>query len=146
LLLLATLTFAAGPRPGLWLRRHVAIGPGALLVMQFLLAVYGGYFGGAVGLMMMAVWMLIDPSDLKVLAGSRTFLTSAANGAAIVCFLAAGIVWVPEMLAMMVSAIIGGYFGARFALILPPRWLRGFVVCLSATVTCAFFWRAWRHA
>src|SRR5689334_6123493 len=74
LLLLATLTFAAGPRPGQWLRHRVRIGRGTLLVIQFLLAIYGGYFGGAVGLMMMAVWTLIDPSELKVLAGARTFL------------------------------------------------------------------------
>jgi uncharacterized protein len=145
LLLLATLTFAAGPRPGLWLRRHVTIGRKTLLVIQFLLAIYGGYFGGAVGLMMMAVWLLIDSSDLRALAGSRTFLVSSANGAAIVCFLAAGVVRMPEMLAMMLSAIAGGYFGARFALILPAPWLRGFVVTLSTIVTFGFFLRAWRH-
>ena len=145
LLLLATLTFAAGPRPGQWLRRRVTIGRITLLVIQFLLAIYGGYFGGAIGLMMMAVWTLIDPSDLKVLAGSRTFLVSIANGAAVICFLAAGVVRVPEMVAMMLSAIVGGYFGARFALILPAPWLRGFVVSLSAIVTIGFFLRAWRH-
>jgi hypothetical protein len=145
LLLLATLTFAAGPRPGQWLRRRATIGRTTLLVIQFRLAIYGGYFGGAIGLMMMAVWTLIDPSDLKVLAGSRTFLVSTANGAAVICFLAAGVVRLPEMLAMMVSAIAGGYFGARVALILPAPWLRGFVVCLSAIVTTGFFLRAWRH-
>ena len=55
LLLLATLTFAFGARAGLALRRSVHIGPGALLPMQFLISIYGGYFGGAVGLMMMAM-------------------------------------------------------------------------------------------
>ena len=141
LLLLATLTFAAGPRPGQWLRQRVRIGRGTLLTTQFVLAVYGGYFGGAIGLMMMAVWTLIDPSDLKVLAGSRTFLVSTANGAAVVCFLVAGVVWLPEMLAMMVSAIAGGYLGARFALYLPAPVLRVMVVVLSAVVTVGFFVR-----
>ena len=46
-----------------------------------------------------------------------------------------------EMFAMMVSAIAGGYYGARFARHLPPTVLRWFVVALSATVTIAFFLR-----
>jgi uncharacterized membrane protein YfcA len=54
LLLLATLTFAFGARAGLALRRVVRIGSGGLLPPQFLISIYGGYFGGAVGLMMMA--------------------------------------------------------------------------------------------
>ena len=54
LLLLATLTFAFGARAGLLLRRLVRVGPAGLLTMQILLAIYGGYFGGAVGLKMLA--------------------------------------------------------------------------------------------
>src|SRR5690348_4612997 len=49
LLLLATLTFAFGVRAGLALRRVVRVGPAALLPMQFVISIYGGYFGGAVG-------------------------------------------------------------------------------------------------
>jgi hypothetical protein len=54
LLLLAALTFGLGARLGLALRRLVHVGPTTGLVVQFLLSIYGGYFGGAVGLMMMA--------------------------------------------------------------------------------------------
>ena len=50
LLLLATLTFAFGARAGLALRRVVTIGPGGLPPLQFLISIYGGYSGGAVGL------------------------------------------------------------------------------------------------
>jgi uncharacterized protein len=115
LLLLATVTFAGGRHLGDWLRRCVRIGLPAFLVIQFVLSIYGGYFGGAIGLMMMAVWTLIDSSELKTMASTRTALVSTANGAAVVCFVAAGAVRWPEMLAMMVSAIAGGYYGARFA-------------------------------
>jgi uncharacterized protein len=141
LLLLATLTFAGGRRLGEWLRRYVRIGRRPLLVIQFILSIYGGYFGGAIGLMMLAVWTLLDNADLKALAPARTFLVSATNGTAVLCFLAAGVVRWPEMLAMMFSAIAGGYYGARFALLLPPPVLRVFVVLLSATVTIGFFLR-----
>jgi uncharacterized membrane protein YfcA len=111
------------------------------LVIQFILSIYGGYFGGAIGLMMMAVWLLIDTAELKAMAPARTLLVSATNGAAVLCFAVAGAVRWPEMLAMMVSAIAGGYYGARFARYLPPVVLRWFVVGLSAAVTVAFFRR-----
>ena len=141
LLLLATLTFAGGRRLSDWLRRYVRIGRPAFLAIQFILSIYGGYFGGAIGLMMMAVWVLITSEEPKALAAPRTLLVSAANGAAVLCFAVAGAVRWPEMLAMMVSAIVGGYFGARFARHLPPTVLRWFVVALSATVTVVFFLR-----
>jgi uncharacterized protein len=141
LLLLATLTFAGGQRLRDWLWRHVHIGRGAFLVIQFVLSIYGGYFGGAIGLMMMAVWVLIDAAELKAMAGTRTVLVSATNASAVLCFAAAGAVWWPETLAMMISTIAGGYWGARFARHLPPVVLRWFVVALSATVTVVFFLR-----
>ncbi|HBK05139.1 MAG TPA: hypothetical protein DDZ81_04665 [Acetobacteraceae bacterium] len=141
LLLLATLTFAGGRNLGDSLQRYIRIGRPTFLAIQFILSIYGGYFGGAIGLMMMAVWTLIDSSELKAMAPTRTALVSAANGAAVICFAIAGAVRWPEMLAMMVSAIAGGYYGARFARHLPPQVLRWFVVALSATVTVAFFIR-----
>ena len=112
-----------------------------LLIIQFILSVYGGYFGGAVGLMMMAVWSLLDTAELKAMAADTNLAGQRANGSAVLCFAAAGAVWWPEMLAMMFSAIAGGYFGARFARFLPPTVLRLFVILLSATVTVAFFLR-----
>jgi len=142
LLLLATLTFAFGARAGLALRRVVRVGPGALPVVQFVIAIYGGYFGGAVGLMMMATWCLLTASDdLKAMAPARVLLVSATNGAAIVWFVAAGAVRWPETLAMMGASVVGGYLGALVGRWMPARVVRGFVVALSAAVTAAFFWR-----
>lgn len=141
LLLLATLIFAGGRHLGTWLRRYVRIGRGAFLFIQFILSIYGGYFGGAIGLMMMAVWTLIDTAALKAMAAPRTLLVSASNGVAVLCFAAAGAVWWLEALAMIVSTVAGGYYGARFARLLPPAVLRWFVVILSGSVTAVFFLR-----
>lgn len=141
LLLLATLTFAGGRELGLALSQHLRIGRGPMLVLQFLLSIYGGYFGGAVGLMMLAVWSLLDSAELKSMAAARTLLVSAANGAAVLCFIAAGAVSWPEMLAMLASAILGGYGGARLARHIPARIIRLFILLLSATVTAWFFLR-----
>ena len=141
LLLLATLAFAGGRRLSDVLHRYLRIGRRTFLLIQFLLSIYGGYFGGAIGLMMMAVWTLLDTVDLKALAPARTLLVSASNGMAVLCFIVAGVVRWPEMLATMFSVIAGGYYAARFARLLPASVLRVFVVLLSATVTAGFFLR-----
>jgi len=143
LLLLATLTFAFGAHAGLALRRVVHMGPRALPFIQFAIAIYGGYFGGAVGLMMMAAWSLLTASDdLKSMAPARVLLVSATNGAAVLWFIAAGAVHWPEALAMLAASVIGGYLGARLTQILPAKVVRHFVIVLTACITAVFFWRA----
>jgi hypothetical protein len=142
LLLLASLTFAFGARAGIMLHRVIRIRPGALPFIQFVIATYGGYFGGAVGLMMMAAWSLLTASDdLKSMAPARMLLVSAANSGAVLCFIAARAVHWPETLAMLAASVIGGYFGARLTRILPPQVVRRFVIVLTAVVTAAFFLR-----
>jgi uncharacterized membrane protein YfcA len=143
LLLLATLTFAFGSRAGTALRRIVPVGPAAVLPMQFVISVYGGYFGGAVGLMMMAMWSLLTANpDLKAMAPLRVLMVSVANGAAVAWFVGSGAVWWPQTLAMLGASAVGGYIGARLTQWMPPHVVRGFVVVLSATVTILFFLRA----
>jgi len=142
LLLLATLTFAFGARAGIMLRRVVTIGPRAVPVIHFVISIYGGYFGGAVGLMMMAAWSLLQGSDdFKSMAPARVLLTSAANGAAVLWFIVAGAVRWPEALAMLVASVIGGYLGARLTRLLPQVLVRRFVVGLTAFITLMFFLR-----
>jgi len=142
LLLLATITFATGARAGLFLRRFIRVGPRALPVVQFVISIYGGYFGGAVGLMMMAAWSLLQGSDdFKSMAPARVLLTSAANGAAVLWFVVAGAVRWPEALAMLVASVIGGYLGARLTRLLPQVLVRRFVVGLTAFITLMFFLR-----
>jgi uncharacterized protein len=142
LLLLASITFAFGARAGTMLRRLVRIRPGALPFVQFVIAMYGGYFGGAVGLMMMASWSLLTATDdLKSMAPARVLLTSSANAGAVLCFIAAGAVRWPETLAMLAASVVGGYLGARLTSVLPAEVVRGFVIVLTAFVTLVFFLR-----
>ena len=139
LLLTGTVVFAFGKQAGAMLRKVVAIGPATLVVAQLLLAVYGGYFGGAVGIMMMAVWQLLGIADLKALNAVKTQMVAAANAVAVVCFILAGKVAWPETLVMLMAGVIGGYLGARTAQRLPERWLRGGIIAISAAMTLAFF-------
>ncbi|MGF6757572.1 sulfite exporter TauE/SafE family protein [Paraburkholderia sp. GAS42] len=143
LLLIASLALAFGRRIGERLRRRWRIWPSAVLAVQFALGVYGGYFGGAVGIMMIAVWGLLDSGDLKRLNAPRTLLVSAANAMAVLTFIVAHAVHWPETLVMLVAAIAGGYGGAQVGRRAPPAVIRSGTLLLTACITLAFFVRAY---
>ncbi len=142
MLLLASLVFAFGKKWGEVLRRRVHIGRGAVLGIQFLLATYGGYFGAGVGIMMLATWSLFGLTDIKALSGIRTFLVSACNGVAVICFVLSSLVWWPQTFAVMLAAIMGGYLGARLARMLPAAPTRTGIAICNFAMTAVVFWRA----
>ena len=143
LLLVATLTLGAGPRLGARLRARGRAGPGAPLAVQILLGVYGGYFGGAVGLMMMAAWSMIDGADVKALNPLRTVMVTAANSVAVLCFAAAGAVDWSAALLVGAGAVVGGYCGAHLGRRLPAPVVRAGTVLLAMLLTATFFVRAY---
>ncbi len=140
LLLLGSITFAFGRQAGLALRRVVHIGPRTMLSCQFVLGIYGGYFGGAVGIMMMATWSLLGRDDITTMSAARVMLVTAANAVAVMCFVAARAVWWPQALVVLVAAVIGGYGGARLARRLPPPRLRLGITLFNFMLTGAFFY------
>jgi uncharacterized membrane protein YfcA len=143
LLLIATLTLTFGPRLGPVLRARFQAGPAVVITIQFLLGIYGGYFGGAVGLMMMAVWSLLAQADIKSLNPPRTLMVTTANTVALACFVAAGAVQWPETLALGLGALIGSYGGAQLGKRLPAAIVRITTLILAAVVTAVFFLRAY---
>jgi uncharacterized membrane protein YfcA len=143
LMLIATLALAFGRRAGLLLRRYVHIGPGLMLVGQFALGIYGGYYGGAIGLMMLALWALMGEVDIKSLNPPRIMLASASNVAAVVTFIIAGAVRWPQTLIMLIAGVIGGYGGARLGRVLPGPVIRALTIVCAAAITLAFFARAY---
>jgi len=144
LLLIATLALAFGPRIAPLLQRRARVGQGPILALQFALGVYGGYFGGAVGLMMMAAWSLLAEVDLKRLNPPRTLMVTAANTIAVLCFALAGVVRWRETLVLGLAAVIGGYAGAHLGRRLDPRIVRAATLALSVGMTALFFVRAAR--
>lgn len=143
LLLLASLALSFGRKLGEWRRRRWRIRPAAVLAIQFGLGVYGGYFGGAVGIMMMTVWGLLDSRDLKSLNAPRTLLVSAANTMAVLIFIVAHAVHWSETAVMLVAAIVGGYGGAQIGRRAPPKVVRAGTLFLTACITLAFFVRGY---
>jgi uncharacterized membrane protein YfcA len=143
LLLTATLTLGFGRQMGDFLRRYWHIGPPALLVIQFILGVYGGYFGGAIGLMMVAVWGLVDNRDLKSLHAPRTLLVTAANTMAVLIFIAAGAIRWKETFVLLAASTIGGYLGALVGKRAPTWAIRAGTLVIAGGITLAFFARAY---
>jgi uncharacterized membrane protein YfcA len=139
LLLIASIALAFGRRVGEALRARWHIHAHAVLAVQFALGVYGGYFGGAVGIMMLAMWGLLDNTDLKQLNAPRTLLVSAANVVAVLAFIVANAVRWPETLVMLVGAIIGGYGGAHIGRRAPPGIIRSVTLLAASCITLAFF-------
>ena len=145
LLLAGTIAFAFGPRLGPALRRFLHIGARTLLVLQFALAVYGGYFGGAVGLLMMAVWSVFGVSDVQAMSAARILLATLMNSVAVITFAAAGkVFWLPAA-TMGLASVTGGYLGAHIGRRLNPARLRVLISCFNVAITVAFFWRAFHR-
>ena len=143
LLLFGTVAFTFGRQAGAVLRRVVRFGRGGLLVSQFVLGVYGGYFGGAVGITMLAVWSLFGGGDLRALNANRVLLVTASNAMAVLCFIVAGrVAWVPAVV-LGVAAVVGSTGGALMARAARPESLRAAIVVLCSALTVAFFLKAY---
>ena len=141
LLLFATIIFIFGRSVSMLLRRKLHIAVPTLMLIQFCLAVYGGYFGGGIGIVMLGVWTLLGHTDIHAMNAYKTLLAGALNASAVVIFVLAGTVaWGPTII-MLVAAIAGGYVGAHTARRMNPAHVRHVISAISVAVTIAFFVR-----
>ncbi len=139
LLLLATALFALGPRLS---RLGGGTGhprwrlPGLLGV-----AVYGGYFNGGLGILLMALYTLTGESRLNTVNALKNLNSLVLSLLSVGAFAAAdAIVW-PQALWMMLWATVGGWVGARLARRLPARWVRALVIGTGLAMSAVFFSR-----
>jgi len=118
--------------------RHV---PAWIVLFQFVVAIYGGYFGGGMGIMMLAAFSIAGMTDIHEMNGIKTLAAVAINGVALVEFVANGaIAWAPGLV-MVGGAIIGGYYGAFLARRVSPHVVRAIVIVIAWTMTAYFFMR-----
>jgi hypothetical protein len=143
LLLFAFLVIAFGKRAADRLHARVTIGAPALLAAQSLLGVYGGYFGGGVGLITTAVYGLLAGSSPRSLFAPRTLMLAIANGAAALVFVATGLVHWRACGPMLVGAVVGGWLGAHGGKRLPAGAVRAWTLLVTGVTTAVFFGRAY---
>lgn len=148
LMLSATLLFVFGKR--LAAGRGSSVGqdatPAAIAgasVFELFVAVYGGYFGGGMGIVNLAMLAAVGMTDIHEMNALKSVLSSAINGVAVVVFIVKGAVHWPQAIVMIVGAVVGGYFGAHYSMRLPQPWVRWFVILVGAGMTAYFFVRAY---
>ena len=106
-----------------------------VFVFQFIVGIYGGYFGAGMGILMLAALGLIGLTDMHQMNGLKNLLSLCINGVAVIYFAISGAVDWHDGLIMAVGAIIGGYAGARIARRLGRKFVRGAVVAIGLTMT-----------
>ncbi len=143
LVLYAFVVLAFGKHASTWLRERVTIGRSALLTVQALLGIYGGYFGGGVGLMTTATYGLLAGHTPRELFAPRTLMLAVSNLAAAGVFIVAGMVAWWACAPMLLGSILGGWGGAHVGKRLPASWIRVWTLLVTGATVVIFFWRAY---
>ena len=104
-------------------------------LFQLGVAVYGGYFGAGIGILMLVVLGFLGLSDIHAMNGLKNFFGISINAVAAAYFIAKGAVLWPEALVMVAGATVGGYAGARFARRIGKEKARAAVVVIGFLVT-----------
>ena len=150
LLLIAALLFLFQPYFTRWFPPHPVTGRAsvgvqtAVVVAQFFVAVYGGYFGAGIGILMLTSLSFMGMDDINRINAVKTILAAVINGVSIVVFVVYSFVvysvvewrYAPVM---AVASILGGYYGAVIGRRIPRAVLRGFVVSVGLVLAAYYF-------
>ncbi len=146
LILLACFLLAIQGRVRKWLTRRAEQGHRAMseywsIVPVFLAAIYGGYFGAGLSVIVLAVLGLVLDDNLTRLNALKQAIAFCVNTAAAIFFLFSGLVVWPAAIVMAIGAIIGGIIGGRLAGSIKPETLRAVVVTIGVIVAIIYFAR-----
>ena len=141
LLLAATSIFIWGARVREWAAQHrsmvVPFGAGTMVPV----AIYGGYFNGGLGIVLLALFALWGMTNLNAMNGLKSWLSFALSMISFVIFAIGGqVAWMPAAV-MSIGTILGGYLGAPVARRLPVAWIRALIATIGFGMTALFFWR-----
>ncbi|MFO1035018.1 MAG: sulfite exporter TauE/SafE family protein [Hyphomicrobiales bacterium] len=106
-------------------------------------AIYGGYFGAGMGVVMMALFSVTSDWSVRSANAVKNMMGAAVNWVAIVIFTLQGVVAWPQTLVMLTGALIGGYAGGRLLRVVPAPWIRGFVVAMGLVMTVYYAGKYW---
>jgi len=148
LILGATLLFAfgrrlAGGRKSVVEHEAYVGALAATTFLQLVVAIYGGYFGGGMGIVMLAMLAALGMTDIHSMNALKSVMGFVINGVAVVVFVVEKAVYWKHGVVMIAGGILGGYLGAHYAQKLPQAWIRWFVVTVGTGMTVYFFWNAY---
>lgn len=116
----------------------------AATLLQLGVAVYGGYFGAGIGILMLALLGFLGLTDILAMNGLKNFFSLCINGVAAGYFILKGAVSWPEAAVLAVGAVLGGYGGARFSRHIGQEKARAAVVVIGLLVTALLAWQQLR--
>jgi hypothetical protein len=146
----ATLVFALSGPIRRWIQsrarrsaRGRAPSPGGGILLFVPMAVYGGYFGAGLSVMLLALLSVTRADDLRAINVVKNLLAGLTGLVAVAVFITRGMVAWPPTLSVMAGAVLGGILGARLARVLPPNLVRWIVIAVGTVLTALYAWRAW---
>ena len=130
---------APRPAPGApTSRQRLAV----VVFCQLLVGIYGGYFGAAMGIIMLAFLSLIASTDIHGMNGIKNLLAAIVNGVASIYFMVSGLVDGRAALLMTGGAVFGGLVGAKLARRAPAKVIRGLVIAIGFSLSAMLAYRA----
>jgi uncharacterized protein len=114
---------------------------GELLIVPA--TIYGGYFGGGLGVMLLAILGVMGVRDVRAANVMKNLLATAVSAVTIAIFIWKGIVDWPHTLVMLVGAACGGFLGGWLVRVLPPATVRATVIAAGTVITLYYTWRYW---
>jgi uncharacterized membrane protein YfcA len=117
--------------------------PFVAVLLQFLVGVYGGYFGAGMGIMMLAVFTRMGGANIHRMNGVKSVLGAVINAIAAITFMVAGAIDYRASVVMAIGAIIGGLVGASAARRVDPTIVRWGVVAVGLVLTAILAYRRW---
>ncbi len=142
LLFFATCLFACGEKITNWLKNSSPDFNLPELFTLFCVSVYGGYFNGGLGIILLAVLLLLGMQDLNLMNGIKNGISFCISIISVITFVVAGLVHWPQAIVMMIFATFGGYLGAVVAKKLPSLALKYIITLIGLVMSVVFFIRS----
>jgi uncharacterized protein len=113
--------------------------PLSLVLLQLVIAIYGGFFGAGIGILMLATLTFAGIKNIHGINALKTCLGASINGVATIPFVLAGVIVWPQAVLMSLGGSLGSYAIARFARKVRPSILRGLISMVAIGMTGYFF-------
>lgn len=150
LLLTATLAFAFSNKMTVWVEQQQSrftklrqLRTVLIAILQLVVAIYGGFFGGGMGILFLATFALMGMTNIHRMNAYKTMLTSCINAVIVIPFVNAGVILWQEGTIAAIGAAIGGYISAFYVQKIPPIIVKRFVIGVGSAMTLYFFIKSW---
>jgi len=140
LMLFATLVFTFGQKLIAKISGKTQLGVMAAIIIFFFVSIYGGYFNGGLGIMLLASFSVIGHANIHYMNGMKNLLSAILSIVSASIFIASGLIDWPSALVLGLATAIGGFIGGHFSVkIKNVSYLRVFIMCVGFFLSLAFF-------